>query len=191
MEYRWKIRDRADSQVVTSLGKEINVNYTLANLLVNRGISDFQQAKDFFRPDLEKLHDPFLMKDMDRAVERIIAAMALGEKILVYGDYDVDGTTSVALFFGFLKSFYSNVEFYIPDRYKEGYGISERGIRFAAGNDFNLIISLDCGIKALEKIELANSLGLDFIICDHHTPGEKIPNAIAVLDPKRKDCPYP
>src|SRR5680860_429782 len=131
------------------------------------------------------------MKDMDKAVERLADAISNKEKILVYGDYDVDGTTSVALFYGFLKSFYTEVEFYIPDRYKEGYGISEAGIRFAAENHFQLIISLDCGIKALQQIDLAKSLGLDFIICDHHTPGDKLPDAIAVLDPKRKDCPYP
>lgn len=191
MEYRWKIKDKADCQAVELLSKEINVNYTLANMLVNRGISDFQRAKEFFRPDLDKLHDPFLMKDMDMAVERLTAAMGNNEKVLIYGDYDVDGTTSVALFYGFMKAFYSNIDFYIPDRYKEGYGISEKGIHFAAENNFKLIISLDCGIKALEKVELANSLGIDFIVCDHHTPGERLPNAIAVLDPKRKDCPYP
>lgn len=191
MEYRWKIKEGADQQAVETLSKEINVNYTLANMLVNRGVSDFQEAKDFFRPHLDKLHDPFLMKDMDKAVDRLIVAMEREEKILIYGDYDVDGTTSVALFYGFLKSFYEKVDFYIPDRYKEGYGISEKGIHYAAENGFSLIVSLDCGIKALEKIDLANSLGIDFIICDHHTPGEKLPDAIAVLDPKRKDCLYP
>ena len=191
MEYRWKIKDRADRQAVASLSQEINVNYTLANLLVNREVDNFQQAKDFFRPDLDKLHDPFLMKDMEKAVDRLAVAIAKEEKILIYGDYDVDGTTSVALFYGFLKTHYPNVDFYIPDRYKEGYGISEKGIHFAADNQFKLIISLDCGIKALGKVALANSLGVDFIICDHHTPGEKIPDAVAVLDPKRKDCAYP
>ena len=191
MEYRWKIKDRADRQTVASLSKGINVNYTLANLLVNREVDNFQQAKDFFRPDLDKLHDPFLMKDMDKAVDRLAAAIANEERILIYGDYDVDGTTSVALFYGFIKEFYSHVDFYIPDRYKEGYGISEKGIYYAAENQFKLIISLDCGIKALGKVELARSLGVDFIICDHHTPGEKIPDAVAVLDPKRKDCTYP
>lgn len=191
MDYRWKIIDKADRQTVEELSKEINVNYTLANLLVNRGINDFQKAKEFFRPSLEKLHDPFLMKDMDKAVARLTAAIAQEEKILVYGDYDVDGTTSVALFYGFLKTYYPHVEFYVPDRYKEGYGISEKGVRFAAENDFKLIITLDCGIKAVSKIDLANSLGVDFIICDHHTPGETLPHAVAVLDPKRKDCSYP
>jgi single-stranded-DNA-specific exonuclease len=191
MEYRWKIKEGADQHAVETLSKEINVNYTLANMLVNREVSDFQKAKDFFRPHLDKLHDPFLMKDMDQAVDRLIAAIEREEKILIYGDYDVDGTTSVALFYGFIKSFYEKVDFYIPDRYKEGYGISEKGIHYAAENNFALVVSLDCGIKALEKIDLANSLDIDFIICDHHTPGERLPNAIAVLDPKRKDCLYP
>lgn len=191
MEYRWRINEKADPHAVEILSTEINVNHTLANMLVNRGISDFQEAKEFFRPDLEKLHDPFLMKDMDKAVERLSQAMDKGEKILIYGDYDVDGTTAVALFYGFLKSFYEQVDFYIPDRYKEGYGISEKGIHFAAENNFKLIVSLDCGIKALGKVDLASSLGIDFIICDHHTPGEEIPKAVAVLDPKRKDCDYP
>lgn len=177
--------------MVEYLSNEINVNPTLANVLVNRGIGDFQQAKDFFRPDLDKLHDPFLMKDMDKAVHRLKEAIENNEKILVYGDYDVDGTTSVALFYGFIKSIYANVAFYIPDRYKEGYGISEKGIHFAAENNFSLVVSLDCGIKAIDKITLANKLNVDFIICDHHTPGEILPEAIAVLDPKRKDCAYP
>lgn len=191
MDYRWKIKEKAKSDAVEILSKEININNTLANMLVNRGILDFQNAKEFFRPDLDKLHDPFLMKDMHLAVDRLVVAMGKKEKILVYGDYDVDGTTAVALFYGFIKTFYSQVDFYIPDRYQEGYGVSERGIHFAAENNFKLIISLDCGIKALEKVDLANSLGVDFIVCDHHTPGDKLPNAVAVLDPKRIDCPYP
>ncbi|HLW21503.1 MAG TPA: single-stranded-DNA-specific exonuclease RecJ [Cyclobacteriaceae bacterium] len=191
MEYRWKIKDKADLQAVEELSTGINVNHALANMLVNRGITNFQKAKDYFRPDFDKLHDPFLMKDMDKAVERLSEAMSNGEKIMVYGDYDVDGTTAVALFYGFIKSIYDQVDFYIPDRYKEGYGISEKGILHAAENGFKLIISLDCGIKALGKVDLANSLGVDFIICDHHNPGEEIPKAIAVLDPKRNDCPYP
>jgi single-stranded-DNA-specific exonuclease len=191
MEYKWMIRDKADLETVESLGKEINVNLTLANMLVNRKVDSFQKAKDYFRPDLDKLHDPFLMKDMDRAVKRLQSAIQNDEKIMVYGDYDVDGTTSVALVFGYLREFYPNVDFYIPDRYKEGYGISEKGVRYAAENNFKLIISLDCGIKALEKVALAKELGVDFIICDHHTPGENLPPAIAILDPKRKDCEYP
>lgn len=191
MDFRWKLKGKARPELVEYLSSEINVNHTLANMLVNRGIQNFQQAKDFFRPDLDKLHDPMLMKDMDKAVQRLVLAIQNQESILIYGDYDVDGTTSVALFYSFLKSFYSNVSFYIPDRYKEGYGISEKGVRFAAESNFKLLISLDCGIKALDKIELANELGVDCIICDHHTPGETLPPAIAVLDPKRKDCSYP
>jgi len=191
MDFRWKHKNKANSELVEHLSNEINVNPTLANVLINRGIGDFQQAKDFFRPDFDKLHDPFLMKDMDAAVQRLHHAIENNEKILVYGDYDVDGTTSVALFYGFIKSFYDNVAFYIPDRYKEGYGISEKGVHFAADNNFSLVVSLDCGIKAMDKIALANELGVDFIICDHHTPGDMLPQAIAVLDPKRKDCPYP
>ncbi|WP_162340923.1 single-stranded-DNA-specific exonuclease RecJ [Cyclobacterium salsum] len=191
MDFRWKLKSKARPEIVEYLSNEINVNPTLANMLVNRGIQNFQQAKDFFRPDLDKLHDPMLMKDMDKAVQRLVLAIENQEFILIYGDYDVDGTTSVALFYSFIKSFYANASFYIPDRYKEGYGISEKGVRYAAENDFKLLISLDCGIKALDKIELANDLGVDCIICDHHTPGETLPQAIAVLDPKRKDCPYP
>lgn len=185
------IREKADESVVQTLSKDINVNPTLANMLANRGVHNFQLAKEFFRPDLDKLHDPFLMKDMDRAVERLQQAITNREKILVYGDYDVDGTTSVALMYGFLNRFYSRLEFYIPDRYKEGYGISERGVRYAAENGFTLIVSLDCGIKAIQKVALGKELGVDFIICDHHTPGDELPAAAAILDPKRKDCAYP
>lgn len=185
------IREKADESVVQTLSKDINVNPTLANMLANRGVHNFQLAKEFFRPDLDKLHDPFLMKDMDRAVERLQKAITNREKILVYGDYDVDGTTSVALMYGFLNRFYSRLEFYIPDRYKEGYGISERGVRYAAENGFTLIVSLDCGIKAIQKVALGKELGVDFIICDHHTPGDELPAAAAILDPKRKDCAYP
>jgi single-stranded-DNA-specific exonuclease len=191
MDFRWKLKQKAREETVERLSTDINVNPTLANMLVNRGIADFQQAKDFFRPDLDKLHDPMRMKDMDRAVNRLVNAITKNEQILVYGDYDVDGTTSVAMFYSFLTSFYPHVAFYIPDRYKEGYGISEKGVRFAAENNFKLLVSLDCGIKALDKIDLANNLGVDCIVCDHHTPGEQLPNAIAVLDPKRKDCSYP
>lgn len=191
MEFRWEIKSKADQSTVQSLSSEINVNPTLANLLANRKVTSFQEAKDFFRPDLDKIHSPFLMKDMDKAVDRLVQAIEQEEKILVYGDYDVDGTTAVALFYGFLSSVYPHVDFYIPDRYQEGYGVSERGVRYAAENGFRLIVSLDCGIKAIEKVALANSLGVDFIICDHHTPGDELPHALAVLDPKRKDCTYP
>lgn len=185
------IREKANPKTVESLSKEINVNPTLANMLVNRGVDTFQKAKDFFRPDLDKLHDPMLMKDMDKAVKRLASAIENEEKILVYGDYDVDGTTSVAMMYGYLSRFYPHLEFYIPDRYKEGYGISEKGVRFAAENNFKLIISLDCGIKAISKVALAKELGVDFIICDHHTPGDELPPAVAILDPKRRDCQYP
>ncbi len=191
MDFRWKIKEKAESTSVELLSKDINVNPTLANILVNRGIDSFQKAKDFFRPDLDKLHDPFLMKDMGKAVDRLLKAIENKEKILIYGDYDVDGTTSVAMFLGFLKEFYEQVGFYIPDRYKEGYGVSEKGIRYAAESGISLVVSLDCGIKAIDRIQLANTLGIDFIICDHHTPGEQLPEAVAVLDPKRKDCDYP
>ncbi|SEJ32972.1 exonuclease RecJ [Cyclobacterium xiamenense] len=191
MDFRWKRKHKALEETVERLSSDINVNPTLANMLVNRGIADFQQAKDFFRPDLDKLHDPMRMKDMDLAVNRLVRAIENNEPILVYGDYDVDGTTSVAMFYSFLTSFYPHVAFYIPDRYKEGYGISEKGVRYAAENKFKLLVSLDCGIKALDKIDLANELGVDCIICDHHTPGEQLPKAIAVLDPKREDCSYP
>lgn len=191
MEYVWKQKPKASQAVIEKLGKEINVNPILANMLINRGIESFEQAKDYFRPSLSLLHDPFLMKDMDLAVNRIEQAILNQEKIMVYGDYDVDGTTAVGLMYGFLKGFYPQVDFYIPDRYKEGYGVSERGVRFAAENGFSLIIALDCGIKAIDKVRLASQLGVDFIICDHHTPGDELPAAVAVLDAKRSDCNYP
>ncbi|MBS4072201.1 MAG: single-stranded-DNA-specific exonuclease RecJ [Algoriphagus sp.] len=191
MEYVLKQKPKTSQAAIEKLGKEINVNPTLANMLINRGVESFDQAKDYFRPSLSQLHDPFLMKDMDAAVNRIEKAVKNQEKILVYGDYDVDGTTAVALMYSFLKGFYPQVDFYIPDRYKEGYGISERGVRFAAENGFSLVIALDCGIKAIDKVKLAKELGVDFIICDHHTPGDQLPEAVAVLDAKREDCMYP
>ncbi|SFB48834.1 single-stranded-DNA-specific exonuclease RecJ [Algoriphagus aquimarinus] len=191
MEYLWKQKPKTSQPAIDQLSKEINVNLTLANMLINRGVESFEQAKSYFRPSLTSLHDPFLMKDMTEAVERIQVAIASEQKIMVYGDYDVDGTTAVALMYGFLKTFYPDVVFYIPDRYKEGYGISEKGVRFAAENEIKLIIALDCGIKAIEKVALATELGVDFIICDHHTPGDELPAAVAVLDSKRSDCNYP
>ncbi|PZV86466.1 exonuclease RecJ [Algoriphagus aquaeductus] len=191
MEYVWKQKPKTSQLAIEKLGKEINVNPTLANMLINRGVESFDQAKDYFRPSLSQLHDPFLMKGMSSAVSRIEKAVLQQERILVYGDYDVDGTTAVALMYGFLKGFYPHVDFYIPDRYKEGYGISERGVRFAAENGFSLVIALDCGIKAIDKVSLAKELGVDFIICDHHTPGDQLPAAVAVLDAKQEDCPYP
>lgn len=173
--------------------EKLGIDKNLATLLVQRGVTTFDEAKTFFRPSLDSLHDPFLMKDMDKAVERIEQAIKNKEKILVYGDYDVDGTTAVALVYLYLKRFFNKkkIEFYIPDRYEEGYGISYKGIDYAADNDFSLVIALDCGIKAVEKIEYANSRNVDFIICDHHRAGDTIPNAVAVLDPKRPDCEYP
>jgi len=175
------------------LSESLGIDEILATLLVQRGITNYEEAKDFFRPSLEHLHDPFLMKDMDKAVDRLQKAMNDGEKILIYGDYDVDGTTAVALIYTYLKNFVNKkrIEFYIPDRYEEGYGISYKGIDYAADNGFGLVIVLDCGIKAVEKIEYANQRGVDFIICDHHRPDEVIPNAVAVLDSKRPDCEYP
>jgi single-stranded-DNA-specific exonuclease len=160
-------------------------------MLIHRGITNYDDAKYFFRPDLRHLHDPFLMADMEKAIERIEAAIAKEEKILIYGDYDVDGTTSVALVFSFFHKRYKHLEYYIPDRYREGYGISTEGIDYAADNGFSLIIALDCGIKSVDKIAYANTKGIDFVICDHHLPGKELPEAVAVLDPKRSDCSYP
>jgi single-stranded-DNA-specific exonuclease len=191
MEKRWDILPQGDDKVVKHLQEVLKIEPTLANLLAQRGIRNYDEAKTFFRPELSQLHDPFLMKDMDKAVARIEEAINKREKILVYGDYDVDGTTAVALVYSFLKKLYSEVDFYIPDRYKEGYGISIQGIDFAAKSGHKLVIALDCGIKAVDKIEYARSKGVDFIIGDHHRPGDTIPDAVAVLDPKRSDCNYP
>jgi len=191
MEKRWKYKAPGDEQTINKLSRELNLNKTLANLLTQRGISTYEEAEYFFRPSLDDLHDPFLMKGMDKAVERIVNAISNNENILVYGDYDVDGTTAVALVYSYLKDIYYNVDFYIPDRYKEGYGISTEGINYAYSNQISLIISLDCGIKAVEKIDYANEKNIDFIICDHHLPGDKLPEAVAILDPKQSDCPYP
>ncbi len=191
MDKRWVIKPQGDDKIIDELALTLDIDKNLANLLVQRGIETFEQARDFFRPDLTLLHDPFLMKDMDKAVTRIREAFSKDEKILIYGDYDVDGTTAVALVFTFIQQFYSKVDFYIPDRYSEGYGISIKGIDFAAENGFTLILALDCGIKAIEKIEYAQSKGVEFIIGDHHRPGDELPKACAVLDPKRADCEYP
>lgn len=189
----WIYRKLTEPQIEIQkkLANELSISPILAQLLVQRDIFTFEDARSFFRPDLSDLHDPFLMADMQNAVDRLTVAMQKNEKILVYGDYDVDGTTSVSLVYKFLKQFYSNIEFYIPDRYTEGYGISVQGIDFAAANDFKLIIALDCGIKAIEKVRYASEKGVDFIICDHHTPDATLPPAVAVLDPKRDDCNYP
>ena len=188
---RWIIKRQGNKETVERLSKELNIGKVLTNLLVQRGITTFEDAKLFFRPAITDLHDPFLMKDMDKAIDRLEQALEEGQRILVYGDYDVDGTTSVALVYSFIKSFYENVDFYIPDRYKEGYGISFAGIDYAVTNNCSLIIALDCGIKALDKVDYANERKIDFIICDHHRPGEQLPKAFAVLDPKRDDCNYP
>ncbi len=191
MVKRWNIKEPAKPEIIARLCRELHIDEVLAELLVQRGVTTFDEAKAFFRPSLSNLHDPFLMKDMDKAVDRLQSAIRNGEKILIYGDYDVDGTTSVALIFSFLQRYYSNLEYYIPDRYLEGYGVSFKGIDFAADFNCRLIISIDCGIKAVEKVEYARKHGIDFIICDHHTPGEFLPNAVACLDPKRPDCSYP
>jgi len=193
VETRWILAKEADKQKVKSLSDALGIDENLATLLIQRDITTFDEAKDFFRPSLSHLHDPFLIKDMDKAVDRLQLAMQNGEKILIYGDYDVDGTTAVALIYTYLKNLVNKkkIEFYIPDRYEEGYGISYKGIDYAAENGFGLVIVLDCGIKAVEKIEYANEKGVDFIICDHHRPGDELPKAIAVLDSKRVDCQYP
>ncbi|MEO7213812.1 single-stranded-DNA-specific exonuclease RecJ [Mucilaginibacter sp.] len=191
MAKRWVLKDAADENIVQQLAQELNISTVLSNLLAQRGVNNFDEAKYFFRPTALHLHDPFLMQDMEKAITRIDAAIAANEKVLIYGDYDVDGTTSVALVYSFFKKHHANIEYYIPDRYKEGYGISTAGIDYAATNGFSLIIALDCGIKSVDKIAYANTLGVDFIICDHHLPGDELPAAVAVLDPKRADCQYP
>ena len=188
---RWTLKPTPDTSIVNALAERLNVDTIIATLLVQRGIETFDEAKKFFRPSLDDLHDPFLMKDMDRAVDRIESAIRNEENILVYGDYDVDGTTSVALMSSYLSTLTPQVATYIPDRYQEGYGVSYQGIDYAHDNDISLIIALDCGIKAIEKVAYAKEKGIDFVICDHHRPGEQIPNAVAVLDPKRSDCEYP
>jgi single-stranded-DNA-specific exonuclease len=188
---RWTIKPKPDSLKIETLQKALQVDPFIATLLLERDIETFEDAKKFFRPSLKDLHDPYLMKDMDKAVARIEQAIANQENILVYGDYDVDGTTSVALMSSYLKTKYELVLTYIPNRYDEGYGISHKGINFALENDFKLIIALDCGIKAVDKIAYAKELGIDFIICDHHRPGAEVPDAVAVLDPKQDDCNYP
>ncbi len=185
------IKARGDEAIIKHLSEVLNINAHLSNLLVHRGITTFEEAEYFFRPLLSNLHDPFLMADMNKAVERLDAGISRNEKILVYGDYDVDGTTSVAMVYSFLKNYTDSVGFYIPDRYDEGYGISKKGIDYAVDHNYSLVIALDCGIKSEEKILYANQKKIDFIICDHHTPGDSIPNAFAVLDPKRSDCKYP
>ncbi len=191
MDKCWVLKPQGDPEITRELSKALGIDQTLANLLVQRGVTTFDEAKIFFRPMLSELHDPFLMKDMDKAIDRIFKAVERNERILVYGDYDVDGTSAVALVFTFLNTFHEEIDYYIPDRDNEGYGISFKGIDFAAETNVKLIIALDCGIKSVEKVAYATGKGIDFIICDHHRPGAEIPAATAILDPKRSDCPYP
>ena len=192
MKKRWTIKESPDEKMVNSLASELNnMDHSLASILVQRDITDYETAKHFFRPQLSDCHDPFLMKDMEEAVERINKAISNDERILIYGDYDVDGTTSVALVYSVLGNYYDRLGYYIPDRYSEGYGVSYQGIDYAIENNYRLIIALDCGIKAVEKVDYAKEHGVDFIICDHHRPGDVLPKAEAVLDPKREDCEYP
>jgi single-stranded-DNA-specific exonuclease len=191
IEKRWKILDKGEASKIANLAEVLNVDRVIAQLLIQRGIETFDEAKSFFRPSLDNLHDPFLMKDMDLAVRRIEEAIAKNEKILIYGDYDVDGTTAVALVYTFLNTFYHNIGYYVPDRYDEGYGISYKSIDYAAEHGFSLVIALDCGIKAVEKVAYAKDKNIDYIIADHHRPGDVLPDAVAVLDPKRDDCDYP
>ncbi|MBQ9653013.1 MAG: single-stranded-DNA-specific exonuclease RecJ [Bacteroidales bacterium] len=190
-ERQWVLKPAADPEKSARLATELGIDSVLAELLVQRGVETFEEARTFFRPRLEDLHDPFLMKDMDKAVERVNKAIRGGEHILVYGDYDVDGTTAVAQVYSFLKEFTSKVDFYIPDRYDEGYGLSYKALDWASDNGVNLVITLDCGIKAIDKVEYARGKDIDVIICDHHLPENELPAAVAVLDPKREDCNYP
>ncbi|MDD4638642.1 MAG: DHH family phosphoesterase, partial [Bacteroidales bacterium] len=192
VEKKWIVKEPGNPALVRQLAADLGVDQTLANLLVQRSIKTDFEARSFLKPQLSQLHDPFLMRDMERAVERLSVALAKGEKILIYGDYDVDGTTAVALVYSFLRRYgEENLDYYIPNRYTEGYGVSYKGIDWAYENGFTLIIALDCGIKAIEKVSYAKERGIDFIICDHHLPDEFLPEAVAVLDPKRSDCNYP
>ncbi|WP_149304322.1 single-stranded-DNA-specific exonuclease RecJ [Pareuzebyella sediminis] len=188
---RWTIKPKPEQNRIDQLARALNVDSLVAHLLLQRGITSYEEAKKFFRPELSDLHDPFLMKDMRKAVSRIERAISQGENILVYGDYDVDGTTAVALLSSFLLTYYPNVATYIPDRYTEGYGVSYQGIDFAEDNGFSLIIALDCGVKAIDQVAYAKAKKIDFVICDHHRPGKELPSAVAILDPKREDCKYP
>ncbi len=191
MHYRWKTLPPSSSTIVNTLQQDLAISPVLCNLLGQRGVSNFQEAKSYFRPRLDNLHDPYLMLNMNKAVTRINRAIAANERILIYGDYDVDGTTSVSLLYSFLRRHYAHLDTYIPDRYKEGYGVSLVGIDYAHDNGISLIIALDCGIKAIEQVKYASEQGIDFIICDHHRPGSEVPAAVAVLDPKQENCSYP
>ncbi len=188
---RWKLKPPLNNSLIDNLSEDLSINKTLSKILVQRGVTTFDEAKQFFRPSLADLHNPYLLKDMNLAIERIEKAIKNNENILIYGDYDVDGTTAVSLVYSYLTTFYPNVKTYIPDRYNEGYGISYQGIDFADTHNFSLIIALDCGIKAMEKVAYASTKNIDFIICDHHKPSAEIPKAVAVLNPKRQDCNYP
>ncbi len=190
-EQKWELIECNDQETVSRLTSELGIDSVLAELLVQRGVKTFEQAREFFRPDINHLHDPFLMVDMDKAVERLHEAVVSNQKILVYGDYDVDGATAVSLMYTFLSKLTSKIDFYIPDRCDEGYGISYKAIDWASENGFNLLITLDCGIKAVQKVDYAATKGIDVIICDHHLPEPELPRAVAVLDPKREDCNYP
>ncbi len=190
-ERQWILKAAADPEKAAQLAAELGIDRVLADLLVQRGVETFDQARSFFRPRLEDLHDPFLMTDMDKAVQRLHEAITQGQKILVYGDYDVDGTTAVAQVYSFIKRFTQQVDFYIPDRYDEGYGLSYKALDWAGDNDVDLVITLDCGIKAIDKVEYARAKGIEVIICDHHLPEDELPGAVAILDPKREDCHYP
>ena len=190
-ERQWIVKTPADEDRAAQLATELGIDRVLAHLLIQRGVSTFEEARSFFRPRLEDLHDPFLMKDMDKAVERLHKAITSGEKILVYGDYDVDGTTAVAQVYSFIKQFSPKVQFYIPDRDDEGYGLSYKALDWASDNGIGLVITLDCGIKAIDKVEYARGKGMEVIICDHHLPEDELPKAAAILDPKREDCHYP
>lgn len=191
MQKQWRAKPEPDKKTVEALAASINVNKVLSGILVQRGIDNFEKAKNFFRPQYSHMHDPYLMKGMTKAVERIDEALAKNQKILIYGDYDVDGTTAVATVYDFFSKRFKEIEYYIPDRYTEGYGISFMAIDWASNNGYSLIIALDCGIKANDKVKYANKKGVDFIICDHHLPGDELPDAVAILNPKQADCPYP
>ncbi len=191
MEKRWILKNNHNAQIMEQLSQIRGIGPILGELLAQRDVTSYEEARSFFNPSRENLHDPFLMKDMDQAVSRILKAIEEEEKILVYGDYDVDGTTSVALVYSFLRTIHKNIDYYIPDRYEEGYGISYKGIDYAAEHHFPLVIALDCGIKAVEKMKYARTKGVEFIICDHHTPGDTLPDVTACLDPRRHDCSYP
>ncbi len=191
MQKRWAQKHNPDINAVKALSAQLGVDEVLATLLLQRGVHTYEDARFYFRPNINHLHDPFLMAGMEQAIARIDTAIQANQKILIYGDYDVDGTTAVTLVYSFLKKRYPHLDYYIPDRYKEGYGISTQGIDYAYQNKFSLIIALDCGIKAVDKVAYANALGIDFVICDHHNPGDELPAAVAVLDPKQIDCNYP